>query len=501
MPAKGIAPLDALVEALSQRTYRTQPYRYQLRGLAELVKHPRWLLGWECGLGKSLVVAERLRLGFERGHFSGRVLIVCPKSVLAVWPEQLQQHAGLGCLVLTGDARQRAGVLESAASSRNAIVVTNYEVAWREVDRLAKLRPDVVVADESHRIKNSRSLTARAVRRLGRQARFRWALSGTPTPNGPLDIHGTLAFLDPKLCGGESFCAFRARYAITRGDMLRREIEQAKQRGIDRGDLKRLLASGTARIVLDYQNLDELERIVSSVSSRLRKVDALDLPEKTFVERRVPLSASASRVYRDIRRDALALLESKQGAGTLSVPHILTQAMRLLQVAGGFVPDDEGRMHALEPNAKLNLLADVLEDIDGQVVIWAGFVAEARAIWGLLGESAVAHEGSLSFERRLDALRAFKSGEARYLIATPQSAREGLTLTEASTAVFYSRTYNLLDWLQAQDRVHRIGQRWPVTIISLIAEGTVDENVARALSRKADLQELVLSGTRLEELI
>lgn len=455
----------ALLAAISREPFGTRPFAHQIDGVAQLVEHAAWLLAWDMGLGKTAVVAYRLAIGYRNQHFAGPVLIVCPKSVLTVWPAELARHANLDCVVLAGDKAERAAILRRVTSE--SIVITNYEQCRLERDALAKLGFDVVVCDESHRIKSSRTQTNKAIRKIAKKSRMRWALSGTPAPNGPLDIFGTLAFIDARVCG-DNWYSFRARYGVCGGYANKQ--------------------------IVAYQNLDELEQKVATRSSRLLKEQALDLPEKVFVTRPCALSTPARKIYDALRKESLAKLESARGQGVLTIANVLTESLRLLQVAGGFVSDDDGTLHAIEPNTKLDLLADLIEDIgQQQVVIWAGFVAEVKAIARLL-TGAVVHHGGLSLDERRESLAAFKSGSAQYFVATPQSAREGLTLTEASLTIFYSRTYNLLDWSQAQDRLHRIGQQNRVTILSLTAERTIDEKVAKALEKKASLQELILSG-------
>lgn len=468
-----IAPRPPLpdLSILDDWRWLTTPYEHQRRGVAELIEHPRWLLAWEQGVGKSAIVANRLRWEMEQKPDT-HCLILCPKSLLSVWPDELMKHAALPCTVLLGDTETRRETLNRTLQ-KSPIIVCNYESLLYIGKELEACKFDVVVADEAQRLKTGSNKTSRAARKVSAYATYRWALSGTPAPNGPLDYYGILTFLDPKILGTDSKVAFEAKYAI-----------------------KRVLANGV-RMVVGYQNLDDLRRRVATCSSRVLKEDCLDLPPKVYVERRTALDGEQRRVYADLRRHAIANLKTAKREGTLTLRNILSESLRLLQCAGGHVPDDLGQMHHLEPNVKMTLLFEVIEEIgDKPVVIWCAFREELRSIAEALadrGVSLTVIHGDRTPSERTESIRAFQAGEVTALLATPQTGGSGLTLTRADTEIFYSRTFDLQHWLQAQDRLHRIGQRNKVTVISLVCTGTVDEKVALALARKAELQESILT--------
>lgn len=454
----------------------SKPYRHQLVGLALLLDNKEYALFWEMGCGKSAPVAVRIAIGLGAQAWS-RVLIVCPKSALQVWPHELERHGGIDRRKVE-IVRGPKDLRQVAYRSKASVLVINYEVARMDRDIISKLCwCDCVVLDESHRIKTLNAATSKAVRKISRTASCRIALTGTPAPNSPIDVCGTLAFLNARILGTESITAIRRRYCVMGG------FNQYQ--------------------VVGYRALDDLERRTASVSQRLRKDDCLDLPPKIFEERTVELSREQKRLYRELKDDAVTRIESARGNGLLTVANILTESMRLLQVVGGFLPDDTGKLHPLGINPKLDTLKDILEDLgDGQAIIWANFVAEVHAIASEIdgkqaytpeGRCAV-HHGSLSTKERESAIESFKSGHYQFLVSTPQSAREALTLTNASTVIYYSRGWNLLDWSQSQDRAHRIGQTRPVTIVSLVARGTVDERIGLALEKKQSLQELIVGG-------
>ena len=318
-----------------------------------------------------------------------------------------------------------------------------------------------------HRAKRTTTQTSRALRAVSDGAKYRYGLTGTPAPNGPLDIFGSLTFLDPNIIGTSYWTTFKARHAIM-GGFENHEI-------------------------IGYRDLATLNAQVASCSSRVKKEDALDLPPKTFVTRPCPLSTEQRRIYRQLKEEAIAIFRRQEKEGTLTVRNILTETLRLLQVCGGFLPDDEGRMHSLDCG-KADVFEEMLDDFapDQKVIVWCAFLAEVDAICARLGGRAVRYDGRSSTIEREDAIEQFRNGDAQFFVATPAAGGEGITLTESSTVVYYSRDWNLKNYLQSQDRAHRIGQHHPVTISNLVVPGTIDARCMQALERKEGEQEAIL---------
>lgn len=453
---------------LENFSFRTNPYEHQRKGLATLIKHPRWLLAWEMGSGKTFVVANRLRWGIESKEFIGPILILCPKSVMSVWPGELWKHAGLDCTVLEGSTKDKAAIL----MADRKIFVTNYESLIYLRQELSEKNFDVIVYDEIQRVKAGTSKTARNGRIVSKSARYRWGLSGTPAPNGLVDWFGVLSALDTKILGTESKIAFENQYCV-----------------------KKELDAGI-RIIVGYKNTQDLMKRVRSVSSRVTKAECLDLPPKTFVERRCVMTDTQARVYRELKNKAVANLKTAEAEGILTVRNVLTESLRLLQCAGGWVADDIGQEHPLTPNAKMGLLEEIIEEVgEKQLVIWCNFVAELHAVAKRLadeGEVVTFYGGTTDAERKT-ALARFKANDARYFVGTAQSGGVGINeLVVADTMIFYSRGFRWDLYEQAVARIDRNGQLRPMTIINLIAEGTVDLKVKEAIERKGDLQELII---------
>jgi SNF2 family DNA or RNA helicase len=235
---------------------------------------------------------------------------------------------------------------------------------------------------------------------------------------------------------------------------------------------------------------------VASVTSRYTKDECLDLPPKVYSSRTVRLEGEQARVYKELKKDAVARLKGLKKEGTLSVRNILTESLRLLQVVGGFVPDDDGTMHEFKTKAKNSLLSDVVDEIgQRRCVVWCVFREEVEWLRKRLGSKdgdVLTLTGDTPAAERAENVRRFQRGDAQYFVGTAAAGGTGITLHAADTEIFYSRDYNLVNFLQASDRCHRIGQQNTVSIIKFIAANTVDVKIDETLDRKQDLMTMLL---------
>jgi len=401
-----------------------------------------------------------------------RVLIVAPLSVANVWAEEFEKFAAFDYVlaVLEGDSGKKADTLRHMEGTGLQVVVLNYESTWRLEEELRKWKPDVIVCDESSRIKNPNAKQSKALHRLAKQAKYRLILTGTPIQNNPLDFFSQYKVLDESIFG-PSYYAFRSRYATMGG-------------------------YGNHQIV-GYKNLPELVQKAHSVAYRVTKEEALDLPEMVDETRYVTLDPQGMKIYESLEAASYAELLK----GEVVVRNILTQLLRLQQVTGGFIRDDEGGPVQQVSKAKLQVLEEIIEDVMGEgkkLVIFARFVPEIEAICKLLEEKGIKHSViSGEVKNRSEQVQQFQENpEVRVFVGQIQTTGLGLTLTAASTAVFYSVDFNYANYSQARARIHRIGQRNACTYIHLVAKGTIDEKVLKALQRKEDVAKLLVDNWR-----
>ncbi len=452
--------------------FLTPPYDHQKANLARLLAEPRWLLADEMGCGKSFVVVNRLAAAYRLATLKKsplpKTLILCPKSVVSVWVSELERHGCLASVVVSGDAAARGKIIRRQDGPQ--IRIANWEQLIYSENDFLSIPWDYLVGDECHKGKGFTNRTSRVARKLSARADFVYGLSGTPAPNGLEDWLGVLSFIDPAGCPWKTKGEFEAHHV-----------------------LKARVGGDGPFVVAGYRNTHELHGHVLKVTSRVTKAEALDLPPKVFSYRHVALDGEQARVYRDLRLRAVATLGAMKAGGTLTARNVLTERLKLLQVVGGFVKDDAGAVHEFAKKAKWSALLDAVEEAGGdRIVIWCAFREEVAWIADTLGADAVTLAGDTAAADRKKAIDAFQAGFAKFFVGTAAAGGSGITLHRGATTVYYSRNDNLADYLQSQDRQHRIGQTKAVNVIRLIAQGTVDEKVDQNLERKTSLQDMML---------
>lgn len=465
-------------------------YKHQIRGAnmalrafgALDAKTPGGGFGelFEMGCGKTLTTIAVAGALYNLGKID-RVLVVAPTSVCSVWPHDLNQFATFPweARVLLGDKKKRLKALnelENWPFKALRIAVINYESTHREgiFEALAAYKPDLIVCDESQRIKNPSAAQSKALHKLGDAAPFRMILSGTPVQNNAVDLYSQYRFLDPAVYGA-NFYAFKNRYCIMGG-------------------------YGQHQIV-GYRNMDELVEKEHSVAYRVTKEECLDLPQQTFINRYVQFTDAEQAIYEQLRKSSFLELETGEN---VTATTILTMYLRLMQLTGGFLTADESTRPKQVNTAKLDALADIVDDyvVDAgkKLVIFARFRAEIAAIENLLWLRKIQYGsiyGDVPMEERGKIVEDFQTNpDTKVFVAQIQTAGLGITLHAASTAVFYSYDYNYANYAQALARIHRIGQRLPVTYIHLVVDGSIDEKILAALENKEDMAKTVVDSWR-----
>jgi SNF2 family DNA or RNA helicase len=321
--------------------------------------------------------------------------------------------------------------------------------------------------DESTTIKNPTAKRTKAILDLSKYGKYRRILTGSPVTKSPLDLFSQCQFLDPWLLNQQSYYAFRTRYAICRKiNVSGRQVE----------------------IVVGYRNLGELSEKLKPFSYRVLKDDCLDLPKKTFMKRTIQLSDEQKKLYKQMKEQALAHLNGK----VTTTATVITQMMRLHQITCGHFKADDDSVQEVKSN-RLNELMSIIEEVEGKAVIWAHYRHDIKSIFDALekkypGET-VTYFGDTSTEDRQTAIKEIQNPDSkvRFILGTPQTGGYGITLTGASTMIYYSNGYDLEKRQQSEARIDRIGQEKPMTYIDIIAEDTIDEKIVKALRAKVNI--------------
>ena len=425
----------------------------------------------EMGCGKTLTSIGIAGALYQFGKVN-RLLVVAPLSILGVWEQEFAEFADYPytLTVLKGASSDKARMLQSIESRGLQIVVVNYESAWRIEKDLLRFDADLIIADEAHKIKEARTAQSKAMHHFGDKARYKLLLTGTVITNRELDVFSQYRYLNRRVFG-DSFYAFRNRYF----DMV-----------------------GYGNHIPRFRNymLDDFLQRMHSVAFRVTKNECLDLPDITEEVRSVELEPKAKKIYTELEKESYTELEGAD----VSAVNVLTKLLRLSQVTGGHLTDDEGDTSAVS-TAKLDALSDILDTAmaeEKKTVVMARFVPELNDIQALLEKKGIGYavvRGGV--KNRDEEIRRFQEdSDCRVFVGQIAAAGLGITLTAASTMVFYSLDYSMSNFEQAKARIHRVSQTENCLYIYLVAKGTVDTKVLRALRHKVDLAKTLVDDYR-----
>lgn len=469
--------------------FKLPPYKHQMDALKASIKEPNYALFCEMGTGKSKILLDTIGALLMIEAINAAI-IVAPKGVYKNWQKsELPKHFPDELLektdVITWSANQTVTQKKSLeqglrTDDRYKILIINTEAFSTERGttyalRFATTHKCLMAVDESTTIKNRSAARTKNIIKVGAYAKYRRIMTGSPVTKSPMDLFSQCSFLDSDLLGHSSFYTFQNRYA----KMIRRSV-----------------GSHSFNQIVGYQNLEELSNKLDKFSFRVLKKDCLDLPEKIYLKRVVEMTDEQAVAYGTMKRHAMSILQD--GKETVSAKSVLTQLLRLQQICSGSVTSDTGTMTEIPCN-KMSELLNVLEEVDGKVIIWATFVydikritEELNAVFGV--GTAASYFGDTEADARQRIVDDFQNpnSKLRFFVGNPRTGGYGLTLTEAKTVIYYNNLFDLEVRLQSEDRAHRIGQRNNVTYIDLVTENTVEDKILKALRDKIDIATLVL---------
>ena len=464
--------------------FKTKPYAHQITALEKSWNKETYAYFMEMGTGKTKVLIDNLAILYDKGAVNG-ALIVAPKGVVGTWykqeiPTHLPNHIKNVSILwqanITKTQQEKLNCLFETGEDLH-ILIMNVEALSTEKGKLfaakfLRCHKTLMVIDESTVIKNPKAKRTKNILALAELCKFRRIMTGSPVTKNPLDLYAQCNFLDPFLLNFHSYFAFRNRYA----------------------EMKTLHMHGRQiQIVNGFKNLSELSEKLKGFSYRVLKEDCLDLPEKIFTKRHITLTSEQSKVYKQMKEQALAVLKGKQ----VTSVSVLTQLMRLHQITCGHFVADDGSVQEIKNN-RLNELMDVLDEVEGKAIIWAHYQHDIKSIVKEIEKvhgqgSVVTYYGLTPQDERQDNIKKFQDDDdTRFLVGTPSTGGYGITLTAANTVIYYSNGYDLEKRLQSEDRAHRIGQKKSVTYVDILAEDTVDEKIVKALRKKINIASEVM---------
>jgi len=433
---------------------------------------------FDVGTGKTRTVIETLRAQSFRENRLLRILVITPKITLSNWRNEFLKFTRIPkekVHPLYGSNDER-GIIASRLKDGD-IAIASYDsvISPKVAGPLAKWRPEVIVLDEAHKIKNTKTKRTKAVLALSRLPRYRYILTGTPVLNSLMDIFPQFLFLDQGKTFGTNFFVFRSTYFVDKNAGMPKEKyfpNWQPQKGA----------------------LERINKLLLTKASVARKSEVLSLPP--LVKKVIPLDLAGDqkKPYKQMDSEFITFLNESVVTADIA----LTKMLRLLQITSGFMKDTEGKIIRLEDNPKRDALEGLIETIHDKILIWAVFEHDYEVIEEVckkFGKKMVKIVGSTPEKERIEALESFtKDSETTVFLGHPGAAGIGINLVEAPYMIYYSRTFSLENDTQSEARNYRAGseQHKSVTRIDLVMQGTVDELCHKALLEKQKMSVDVL---------
>jgi SNF2 family DNA or RNA helicase len=471
---------------MSEYNFKTKPYAHQLEALKQAYNKEYYAFFMEMGTGKSKVLIDEIGGYFLQGKIDS-ALIIAPKGVYRNWergeipthlPDEIPYTvaAWRAPSEMTKDDKKKLKDI-IYPNGKLRILLMNIEalsgsVGIKYVTQFLHKNRTLLAIDESTTIKTPTASRTKNAIKISKLAKVRRIMTGSPVTKNPLDVYAQLEFLSPNITR-QNYWAFKSRYAV----MVRRNF-----------------GTRSTNLVVGFQRLPELNTIIDQYSYRVLKEDCLDLPEKIYTTRTISLTSEQVKAYEEMRRFNITEMDGK----TMTSLSTLAALIRLHQITCGHVTFDDGDTKEIKSN-RMNELLNILEEVDGKVIIWANYRFDIKKIQQTLSEkfgadSVATYYGDTKDRDRQDIVEKFqdKNSSLKYFVGNPSTGGYGLTLTAAHTVVYYSNSYDLEKRMQSEDRAHRIGQVNKVTYVDMIAEGTVDEKIVRSLRSKIDIASEVM---------
>jgi len=474
-----------------QFKYKTKPYAHQEEALQKSHNKKNFAYFMEMGCGKSKVLIDNIYWLWQQKEID-TAIVVAPKGVYMNWknneipihlPDDIDADIYLWKASSTKNEKKK---LSEGVTKRDKfrILLMNVESFVTKkapvfLESFTHRSEFLLAIDESTTIKNVKAKRTKAIMKFGETAKYKRILTGSPITQSPLDLYSQCAFLSKSLLGYDSYWSFQGRFAI---------IKQQR------------MGSMSFNQVVGYKNLEELTQKLKFFAHRTTKKEALDLPDKIYTTRQVDLTSTQIDQYISMKKTSVIYLED---GNMVSAPEVMTRLLRLQQLLCGYLVNDDGETIELANN-RIRVMMEVIEEMDGKVIIWSRFRYDIKKIKNELAKaygsgSVVTYYGDTSQEDRDSAIHNFQTNpETRFFVSNAQTGGRGITLTAASNVIYYSNDFNLESRKQSEDRCHRIGQHKPVLYVDLVCPNTVDVHIVKSLLQKDKIANKTLGEEVLE---
>lgn len=439
-------------------------------------------LFFEMGCGKSAAAVHILRQKCNQDKRALRTLIVTPLITLHNWVNEIEINSKFtkkDIAILAGSEKDRLSIF----AQDKKIFLVNYEalvVMPKLMEAIFKWAPELLIFDESHKIKDIKSKRTKMAAKLADQAKYKLILTGSPVLNSPMDLFGQFRVLLGGFPSGygvdKNFFNFRARFFYDKNANMNKQ-NYFPDWQIKPGALK------------------ELNKIVAMHSMRVTKEDVLDLPE--FVEQNVyvEMLPEQRRHYNEMREEFITFIGDKACVADLAI----VKALRLQQIVSGYIPTSKDSINKFKSTPRQIALRELLEELvpNHKVIVWATFKENYAQIIQVCNELEIKYvevHGEINNTEKFNNVDAFSNDPSvRVFIGHPGSGGIGINLTCATYNISFSRNFSLEHFLQSRSRSHRGGQTQKVTWINLVTKDTIDEIILKALDSKEEMGDKLLS--------
>jgi len=412
-----------------------KPFEHQKTTSSFLTLHRRAFCLNEQGTGKTGSVIWAADYLMTLGKVK-RVLVICPLSIMdSAWRADLFKFAMHRTVdIAYGTREKRTRIINSDAE----FIIINYDGVEIVKDIIAENKFDLIVIDEANAYKNTQTTRWKTINKILTPDTWLWMLTGTPAAQSPVDAYGLAKLVNPKNV---------PKFYTTFKDMVMYKVTQFKW----------TIRPNADKIV--YQSLQP--------AIRFTKEECLDLPEMTYVTREVELTPQQKKYYNALRSKLVIQASGEQ----ITAVNAAVGLSKLLQISCGAVYSDTGETLEFDINNRYKVLREVIDETQQKILIFVPFKHTIQILSQQLQQDGFTTEiinGEVSANKRAEIFKQFQeTPNPRILIIQPQAASHGVTLTAADTVVWWGPTPSLETYAQANARVHRAGQRHPVTIVRL----------------------------------
>lgn len=447
---------------------RFNPYDYQKAAGQWIIDHPRCCLFLDMGLGKTVITLTAISRLMDDCEV-GRTLVVAPKKVAeTTWSTEAEKWdhlKGLRVAKVMGTERQRNAAL---ASKADVYVIGRDSFVWLAGKYGCELPFDLLVIDELTGFKSSKSGRFKAMRLASAGMGRVIGLTGTPAPNGLMDLWAQM-------------------YCIDQGERLGRSVTRYRETYFDCHRWNNIVVRSSVKPGCEKIIRDKIADICLSMQAK----DYLQLPRLITHTVKIDLSEKTAAAYEKFEREKVLEFdtEHKGGRSAVLAGSVAGLMNKLSQFANGAVYDDDRNVHELH-DEKTDRLAEIVEAANGTgVLVFYQFKHDVPRIRRRLkGLRVTAYEGEKD-------LKAWNAGEIDVLLAHPASTAFGLNMQQGGHyIVWFGLSWNLELYQQANARLYRQGQLHPVTVYRLVCRNTVDERAALALEGKKGVQQSLLDS-------